>query len=217
MNKKAKIKKSFDEILNHVPADYYHKGVKSNFLQKYWHTKKWKTLEKFLRNQSSGKLLDVGCADGTTTLQIHKNFPKLKITGIDAYDKAVNFAKKTKTKINFIVADAHKLPFKNSTFDIIITIETLEHLENPRLALSEIRRVLKRRGFLIIGQDTDSTLFKLVWWIWTKSKGSVWSHSHINCVTPDILIRNVKSAGFKIKKVENINLGMEVFVKALKV
>lgn len=209
--------KSLKEIINRVPPDYYHEGVKSNFFQKYWHTAKWKMLKKILENPAKGSLLDVGCADGTTTYQIHRSFPNLKITGLDSYEKAINFAKKTKPKIKFVIGDAHKLPFKHSTFDLVTSIETLEHLEDPQKTLLEINRVLKPQGILIIGQDTDSPLFKIIWWLWTKSKGSVWNHSHINCVTPDILIRNVKSAGFKIKKVENINLGMEVFVKAQKV
>lgn len=38
--------------------------------------------------------------------------------------------------------DAHRLPFKNETFDAVISVDFLHHLENPQQALQEINRVL---------------------------------------------------------------------------
>jgi len=211
------LKRTFDQIIRQVPPNYYDAGVKTNILQKYWHNKKWQTLSKFLKGLEKGKLLDIGCADGITTYQIYKNFPKLKITGLDYYKKAIDFARKTKPQIKFVVGDAHKLPFKDDNFDIVTTIETLEHLHSPHVVLAEIRRVLKSDGYLIIVQDTNSLLFRTVWWFWTHWKGSVWKNSHINCVKPEILIRNIKKSEFKINKIEFINLQMEVFIKAQKI
>lgn len=206
--------KTFEQILKQVPMDYYDKGIRTNPLQKYWHTKKWKTLREFL--PSSGSLLDIGCADGTTTFEIYKHFPKLKVTGIDYYKKAIDFAKKTKPGVTFIHGDAHSLPFKNGQFNVVTTIEILEHLQNPEVALKEIYRVLKKDGYLVVVQDTDSLLFKSVWWIWTKWRGAVWNGSHINCLHPDQLIRVLKKTGFKIKQTHFTNLKMEIFIKAQK-
>jgi len=208
--------KRFHEILNQVPADYYDQGVKTNLFQKYWHRKKWRALKKMLKGSVKGYLLDIGCADGTTTLQIHKYFPKLKITGLDYYQKAIEFARRTKPQIKFVIADVHKLPFRNNSFDIVSAIETLEHLQNPKLALSEIYRVLKPRGYLVVVQDTNSLLFRFVWWLWTKWKGSVWEGSHISCLRPVELLKLLKKSGFETKKVEYSNLKMEIFVKAQK-
>lgn len=208
--------KQFKETIRQVPPDYYDSGIKSNLLQKYWHNHKWNILSKFLENRKA-TLLDIGCADGTTTNQISKFFPKLEITGIDIYTKAIRYASKTKPHIKFINADAHKLPFKGGVFDYVVAIETLEHLHGPGQVLSEIYRVLKKKGRLVIVQDTDSLLFKIIWWFWTKWKGSVWNHSHINCMRPDELIKTVKQAGFKIKGTEHTNFGMEVFIKAQKI
>jgi len=47
---------------------------------------------------------------------------------------------------NFILADAHHLPFKPSIFSKIICYEVMEHLENPFKALKEMVRVLKSNG-----------------------------------------------------------------------
>src|SRR4030043_1945760 len=158
-----KVKNSLDEILEQVPADYYHRGIKTNLLQRYWHEKKWRVLKELI-GKTSGSLLDIGCADGTTTSQIQKFYPSLKITAIDYYQKTIKYAKATNPKINFLVADAHKLPFKNKSFDTVTTIEVLEHLDNPKRSLLEIHRVLKNKGQLIVAQDSDSLLFRSIWW-----------------------------------------------------
>jgi ubiquinone/menaquinone biosynthesis C-methylase UbiE len=49
-----------------------------------------------------------------------------------------------------IVGDAHKLPFPDKSFDLITLFMVLEHLENPEKALSEIARVLKPKGILLL-------------------------------------------------------------------
>lgn len=207
---------SLQKVLSQVPPDYYYRGIKSNLFQKYWHSKKWGALKKFVDGIGTGTLLDIGCADGTTTYEIKKAYPNLQITGVDYYKKGINFARKTKPEIKFVVGDAHKLPFKNESFDIVTIIETLEHLEKPRAILVEIYRVLKNDGYIIIGQDTDSLLFRAIWFLWTRGKGSVWTNSHISCMQPMELLKLVRKSGFEIKDFCYINLGMEIFIKAKK-
>lgn len=202
-------------ILKQVPVDYYFQGIKDNPLQKIWHERKWKVLKGLLEN-SSGKLLDIGCADGTTTNNISSTSPKLEVTGIDLYKETIEFAKKKYPKVNFVFANAQKLPFKSGSFNYVTAIEVLEHLEDPDEALGEIKRVLKPKGTLIIGQDTDSLLFKIIWWFWGRSKGSVWQNSHVNCERPEKLLKRVKKHGFKIKNIKMHNLNMEIFITAEK-
>lgn len=49
-----------------------------------------------------------------------------------------------------IVADAHDLPFSDEEFEMILCTEVLEHLKDPRRAIAEMRRVLKRGGKVIV-------------------------------------------------------------------
>ncbi len=48
------------------------------------------------------------------------------------------------------VADAHRLPFAEATFDNIVILDVLHHLNLPRLFFSEAQRVLKPKGHLVI-------------------------------------------------------------------
>ena len=208
----------FEEILGQVPPDYYEKGVKTNLFQRYWHTRKWNILKEFIpiNSKKSIKLLDIGCADGTTTTQISKMSNLLDVTGIDYFKGAVDHAKKRNSNIKFVHADVHKLPFKDASYEMVTAIETLEHLKNPNQAFREIFRILKPRGYLIIGQDTNSLLFRLIWFLWTRWRGSVWKNSHISCMRPKDLMKVLKKQGFKVEKSKIINFGMEIFIKARK-
>jgi SAM-dependent methyltransferase len=47
------------------------------------------------------------------------------------------------------VADAHRLPFGNATFDNIVMFDVLHHLERPHLFFAEVSRVLKTGGRLV--------------------------------------------------------------------
>jgi len=49
-----------------------------------------------------------------------------------------------------VIADIHKLPFKKDSVDLIICTGTLEHIENPWIAVEEFRRILKNNGYCYI-------------------------------------------------------------------
>jgi ubiquinone/menaquinone biosynthesis C-methylase UbiE len=92
-------------------------------------------LDKFLLKNSSEKLtLDLGCS-GSPYSKYFKNrigFDIKEGVGVD------------------VVGDAHNLPFEDSKFDIVLCTEVLEHLHTPQLAISEMKRVLKSGGKLIL-------------------------------------------------------------------
>lgn len=202
--------KNLEDIRNQVPPDYYETGIKENILQRIWHTEKLSTFRQLANGVKCKKILDVGCAGGTFTNNISHIFPQAKITGIDAYLNAIEYGRKKYPHINFILADAHNLPFRNKSFDLVICYETLEHLAYPLKALNEIRRVLKNGGSAIIAMDSGSLLFQIVWWFWEKTKGKVWQDAHIHPYNASELATVIKQAGLKITLKYSSHLGMEV-------
>jgi SAM-dependent methyltransferase len=72
-----------------------------------------------------------------------------KVIGLDISTSAIKQAKK-----NGVNARLHNLqqvlPFNDSYFDVVVAKDILEHLENPMFALSEIRRVVKPSGYVVI-------------------------------------------------------------------
>ncbi len=212
---KIAIKMNYTRILNQVPKDYYDSGVKTNLFQWIWHSWKWETLKPMLSGVN-GKVLDIGCADGNLTSKICAFLPDSKITGVDMYKKSIQYAKRKNPKVNFLIADARKLPFKSRLFDAVICAEVLEHIPDNIKAVHEINRCLKDNGRLIVIQDTDSFLFNFIWFFWTKWKGKVWNGSHISCMKPAELLDLLKKNGFKITDTKFSHFGLEVAVRAKK-
>lgn len=192
------------------------RGTKTNVFQWAWHGWKWRTLRGMLGGVK-GRVLDLGCADGSLTGKINDYLKNSTVTGVDLYTKSIKFAKKNNSGIDFLVADARKLPFGNKQFDAVICVEALEHIPDNSKAVAEIRRCLKDDGRLIVVQDTDSALFNFIWFFWTKWKGKVWEGSHISCMKPNELIILLKKEGFKIVSKSFSHFGLEVAIVARKI
>lgn len=205
-----KTKKDLKKIWAQVPPDYYQTRIGKNLLQRYWHAQKVLTFKKIIERKKFTKILDDGCASGNMANEISKIFPKAKITGIDVYGKAINFGKNKYPHLNFFIADAHKLPFKNKSFDLVICYETIEHVVDPAKVLREIKRVVKKDGIAIIAMDSGNWTFRLVWWVWEKTAGKVWQNAHLHPFKHQELEEVIKEAGLRITKKHFSHFGMEV-------
>lgn len=142
--------------------------------------------------------------------EIAKVNPKAKYFGIDIYDKAISYAKKHYPNIKFLQAPANKLPFKKHSFDLILSYETIEHLDNPKAFLQETIRILKPGGIFILAMDSGNLLFRLVWFFWEGTISRVWQGAHLTAFHHSELVKLSKSAGFKIRAKIFTHLGMEV-------
>lgn len=202
--------KKFIEIWNKVPVDYYQKGIKRSLLQALWHGKKISGAKKIIRNCGFNNCLDVGCASGYMVSQICNEFPNAKYYGIDAYSKAIQYAKKHYPDIEFKVASADKLPFKDNSLDLIICYETIEHVLNPEDCLKEMKRVLSPKGKLVLAMDSGNLLFRAIWFFWENTKGKVWKGSHIHPFRHRELQELITKTGFNIEKKMFTHAGMEV-------
>lgn len=198
------------KVWSQVPVTYYQQGVRDNFLQKLWHSHKINLAKKILKKIKFRNCLDIGCASGYMVSEIAKVFPQVKYFGIDIYDKAIKYAKKTYPGIKFKIASASDILFKDGSFDLILFYETIEHVENPKECLQEIKRVLKKEGVLILTMDSGSLLFRLIWFFWEKSKGRIWKGAHLHPFHHEELEQIIENAGFKIKDKIFSFLGMEV-------
>lgn len=210
-----KINDLHNHIIEQVPPDYYQSGVKNNFFQRTWHTKKLQAVLSQISEQPYN-VLDVGCASGWFLSQIHKKYPKANCYGVDIYEDAITYGKKKYPKISFYVADAHKLPFKSGTFDLVICTEVLEHVDDPKRVVLEIRRVLKKNGQAIIELDSGSLLFSIVWFLWGLSRGSVWHHAHLHSFTVKKLGKLLLRSGFVVNSKKQFNLGMAMVFRVSK-
>ena len=103
----------------------------------------------FAARYAAGKrVLDVGCGTGYGTAELAKT--ARSATGVDVAPEAVEYATEHYPGITFRIAPAGKLPFDVASFDLITAFELIEHLDDWRAMLHEVRRVLDRAGVFIV-------------------------------------------------------------------
>jgi len=99
------------------------------------------------------RYLDVGCGDGRWTFDVHAFLGAgVEARGIDVSERAVGFARLISPHVDFHVFAGRELPFEDHTFDLVTSIEVIEHIEDDgeALHLTEIRRVLGPGGLLVL-------------------------------------------------------------------
>ncbi len=125
------------------------------------------------------RVLDAGCGagQGTTYLAGHG---ATDIIGVDIALEAVAFARSRSSLGNlaFGAMDVARLGFRSGTFDMVTSIEVIEHLVDPEQYVAEIRRVLKDDGLLVL-----TTPNKL---ITSPKPGMMWPY-HVHEFYPDEL------------------------------
>lgn len=95
--------------------------------------------------RARGKLIDIGCGR-----MPYRDLLETRVAQYYAVDEP-QVSKLYKNKYTpDLYADAHNLPLPNRSFDICLLLEVLEYFHSPSLALSEVSRILKKNGTLIV-------------------------------------------------------------------
>ncbi|MBY0579726.1 MAG: class I SAM-dependent methyltransferase [Burkholderiales bacterium] len=94
-------------------------------------------------------LLDVGCGTGYFTRQFANDAIVRSVIGVDADFNMIRFASEQSNQgINFMAADACKLPFRDKSFDLVVSVTALCFIREEKAALQEMLRVTKRQVVL---------------------------------------------------------------------
>lgn len=184
-----------------VPPDWYHRSIRNNLLQRFWHRQRFKNVGKLV-TPVQGSILDIGSADGVFTDVLLKKSGAKEAVGVDVMQSSVDWANEhwKKQNMRFEVADGHDLPYENSSFDAAFALESLEHVMDPKKVISEAYRVLKPGGYAIFLVPTDNLLFRIIWFFWTKAKGKIWDEAHIQSFTGSSLAQLTEECGFIVDK-----------------
>ena len=116
---------------------------------------------------SSKNILDLGCGDGGTVSGIIRKYPSKKVTGVDISPRRIDSLKERFPKKRFICGDVCSTKLKDNSFDLIISTQVIEHVEDDKKMVREMHRLLKKGGFLYI-----SSVIKKPWAIYKyRNKG----------------------------------------------
>ncbi len=130
-------------------------------------------------------ILDIGMGPGLLGVAIHEQIPHARYIGVDPSDAMVKLAeetlqKKQLTGYRLVQAAAEQLPQKDSSVDVAVSRFSLTYWEDPGTVFSEIHRVLKPGGVLII--ETLNKRFP-AWRQWLVKIHMLLNHASRSVVT----------------------------------
>lgn len=108
------------------------------------------------------RVLDIGCGDGTYTIELFERGQPVAICGVDPAHKAIEVARQKASgrNVKFAVESAYKLPYVSDSFDIAHLRGVLHHMDRPVDALREALRVAPL--IVIIEPNGYSPILKLL-------------------------------------------------------
>ncbi|MFM8888434.1 MAG: class I SAM-dependent methyltransferase [Solirubrobacterales bacterium] len=112
----------------------------------------FETVGRMVRESSPKTVLDAGCGEGETIERLGDLLPH-PVTGVDLNPDSVAFAVERLPGDRFDTADLLNLPFGDDSFDLVLCLEVLEHIPDPRPALAELARVSSRELILSVPHE----------------------------------------------------------------
>jgi len=163
------------------------------------------------------RVLDIGCGDGWFGKRIIEDFGA-DVHGVDISKEALKKAELSGLKVKRQDLDGNKLSYPNNYFDAVLCGDILEHLINTEFFLKELRRVLKKNGFLILSVPNIATYYNRLLLLAgkfpigiesaselvfppIKAKG-LYNTGHVRAYTKETLTKLIVYHGFRIENVK---------------
>ncbi|HEU0238464.1 MAG TPA: methyltransferase domain-containing protein [Micromonosporaceae bacterium] len=114
--------------------------------------------------RDGGRLLDIGCGYGVSSLTIAEQWPAARVTGVDIDDASIAHARKTAAaagladRVTFEVANATALP--RGPYDVVVFTDSLHDMGDPAAAIADARRVLAPDGVLVVVEPLAADRFE---------------------------------------------------------
>lgn len=122
-----------------------HEGELSDFKLK------WPILSPLIPKKENIIILDFGCGNGQLILEMMKLNPRARFIGLDVSDIALQAAKKRISNVELLpIQDGGSFPVESGRVDFVFTSEVIEHVYDTENAISELSRILRKGGQLLL-------------------------------------------------------------------
>jgi SAM-dependent methyltransferase len=89
-------------------------------------------------------LAEIGCAEGFVLNKLRSLKPELHFTGMDIDISALKRGRMIHEWLTIQQATIYHVPYKSRSFDLVMCLEVIEHLEYPKDAIAELMRITRR-------------------------------------------------------------------------
>ena len=177
-------------------ADYDDRAFNSRIpIQRFWQRRRYAIVLGMLGRADS--VLDVGCGSS----KILEALPHA--VGLDLNFKPLRFRRQTNRLV--VNGDVHRLPFRDGTFGAVICSEMLEHVPFDARIFTELARVLRPGGVLLVGTpDYGRWQWPFIEWWYTRLLPGAHGHDHVQRYTEASLRTRLEEFGFEPLEAQSI-------------
>lgn len=149
------------------------------------------------------RVLDVGCGTGQLLAALQNRRSPEEFLGVDPSREMLRVARSRFAHSRpLVAARAEHLPFRNATFDWVVSTSVFHYIREPRAALGEFHRLLKPTGSLVITDWCDDYLACKVCNLFLRA----FSRSHFRSYTRDQCERLLRESSFESVLVERYRI-----------
>jgi SAM-dependent methyltransferase len=147
-------------------------------------------------------VLEIGCGTGYTLRALRAALPRAELTGTELFEEGLQVARGRWPDLRILQADARALPF-GSEFDLVGAFDVLEHIDDDVGALSELRRVVRPGGGIIVTVPQHQ-------WLWSQADD--YAHHQRRYSRADLVSR-IERAGFTVRMVTSfVTIALPVMI-----
>lgn len=158
-------------------------------------------LDEFEKFRKTNRILDVGCGHGHFLIEAKKR--GWEVYGTEFTQKAVDICTEAGCKMQ--LGDLNAATFPGIEFDVLTSIEVIEHVSTPKANLEEYGRHLRIGGALYITTPNFNSFSRIT----LKSKWRVITYpEHLNYFSAKVLSRFLQKQGFKISKLSTTGISI---------
>jgi O-methyltransferase len=110
-------------------------------------------------------VLEVGCGRGGNCLYLSQCSPAARMVGVDLCGANLALARRNPdlSKVAFVAGDAQRLPLKDSSFDVVLNLESSHCYDRFDDFIGEVERVLRKSGVFCLADMWDVDVLELDW------------------------------------------------------
>ena len=142
-----------EAMVDRYDIDRYYQD--SHFIVRWIERRRIKLLQRYAAARPGDHVLEVGCGAG----HVLATFPDVQRTGIDLSAAMLKRARKRLGKdVELMQSAAEHLPFADSTFDVVLCTEVLEHTVAPEKVILELMRVARPGGRVVVSIPNEAMI-----------------------------------------------------------
>ncbi|MBE7442733.1 MAG: class I SAM-dependent methyltransferase [Flavobacteriales bacterium] len=166
-------------------------------------------LDEFEKFRKTNKMLDVGCGPGLFLIEAKKR--GWEVYGTEFTDKQLEYLKNK--GINTLKGKLTNESFEDNMFDVIISSEVIEHINNPVEEMQQFHRLLRKGGLVYITTPNFNAIERYL----LKGDYEIIEYpEHLSYYTPTTIDLLLTNNGFKKLKITTTGISVARIKKSLK-